>query len=139
MDDQSVPHRTGSKNNAFVNTLVIFGILIFLYIIGGPHRNAGKVRSWNIAAESDLLNLSHSQDVYLKDNGTYADSLKKLGYQLSEEVTAYILSADNKRCSMFTFHYKGTKINFIVKPEGKIRVYELSHRGPSFWHLFLSD
>ena len=131
---QSLPHHSRRKNKILVNTLVILGIVIILCIIGGPHRNAYRVKSWDSAAASDLRNLAHYQDVYRKNNGSYADSFEKLGYQLTDKVTAYILAADKKHCSMFTFHYKGTKIYLIDRPEGEIRVYELRQRGPSFWH-----
>ena len=139
MDDQSLPHRSGTKNKALVNTLVILGIVIFLYIVGGTRRFESPLRNANRAAEFSLRHLADIQDVYRKDNGTYANSLDKLDYQLDDKVTAYILSVDNKRCSMLTFHYKGNRIYFIDRPEGEIRVYKLRHRGPSFLHRLLSD
>ena len=139
MADQSALHQSRRKNRILINMLVILGIVIFLYIIGGTRRFESPLRDANRGAELNLRNLAHSQDVYRKDNGTYANSLEKLDYKLDDKVTAYILSVDNKHCSMFAFHYKGTEIYFIDRPEGEIRVYKLSHIGPSFWHRLLSD
>lgn len=116
----------GSVGNWVVLILIISG----LYLIGGPRMFSGyKARSFNSAAQSDLRNILSSQKEYYEENKIYADSTKKLGYQLSKDVTAFILRADEEHFDALSYHRQGNRLYFLEGPQGPLREYLVGGEG----------
>jgi hypothetical protein len=106
--------------------MVIFG----LYLIGGPLMFRGyKSKSFNSAAQSDLRNIHSIQQDYYAKNKIYADSIQKLGYQLSKDVTAFILRANEERFDALSYHRQGNRLYLIEGPEGPFREYFVGGEG----------
>mgnify|MGYP000154751739 CR=1 FL=1 len=116
---------------SFVGNWVLPIIVILgLYLIGGPLMFSGyKAKSSNSAAQSDLRNILYYQEDYYEENKTYADSIKKLGYQLSKDVTAFILRADEEHFDVLSFHPQGNKLYLIEGPEGPLKEYFVGREG----------
>ena len=116
---------------SFVGNWVLPIIVILgLYLIGGPRMFSGyKTMSFNSAAQSDLRNIQYYQQDYYEQNRTYADSIKKLGYQLSEDVTAFILRADEKHFDVLSYHPQGNRLYFLEGPEGPLKEYFVEGKG----------
>lgn len=116
---------------ASVGTWVVVIVIISgLYFIGGQRRFSGpNTRSFNSAAQSDLLNLHSSQKKYYQANETYADSIESLGYQLSKDVTAFILSADERHYEALFFHRQGDRLYVLEAPEGVVTEYLIGDEG----------
>ena len=115
----------------FVGNWVLPIIVISgLYLIGGPLMFSGyKAKSSNSAAQSDLRNILSYQEDYYEENKTYADSIKKLGYQLSKDVTAFILRADEEHFDALSFNPQGNKLYLIEGPEGPLKEYFVGREG----------
>jgi hypothetical protein len=117
--------------STFVGNWVLPLIVIFgLYLIGGPLMFSGyKTKSFNSAAQSDLRNIDSSQQDYYEQNKIYADSIDKLGYELSEDVTAFILRADEKHFDALSFHRQGNCLYVLEGPEGPLKEYIIGSEG----------
>ena len=117
---------TSFVGNWVLPILVILG----LYLIGGPRMFSGyKTQSFNSAAQSDLRNIHFSQHDYYEKNKLYADSIQKLGYQLSKDVTAFILRADEEHFDALSFHRQGNRLYLIEGPEGPLKEYFIGSEG----------
>jgi hypothetical protein len=117
---------TSFVRNWVLPIMVIFG----LYLIGGPLMFRGyKSKSFNSAAQSDLRNIHSIQQDYYAKNKIYADSIQKLGYQLSKDVTAFILRANEERFDALSYHRQGNRLYLIEGPEGPFREYFVGGEG----------
>lgn len=115
----------------FVGNWVLPIIVISgLYLIGGPLMFSGyKAKSFNSAAQSDLLNINSRQNDYYEENKTYADSIESLGYQLSKDVTAFILKADEHHYEALFWHRQGNRLYFVEAPEGVVTECSIGGEG----------
>ena len=112
------------------NWVVLIVIISVLYLIGGPLMFSGyKTKSFNSAAQADLLNLHSSQKNYYQANETYADSIESLGCQLSKDVTAFILSADEQHYEALFFHRQGDRLYVLEAPQGVVTEYLIGDEG----------
>lgn len=82
--------------------VIVIGISMFAFVIIGilaaiaiPQFAAYRTRAYEESVKNELRNLYTAEDLHYQDNGRYSDSLRELGFEVSNTmVTVEILSAD---------------------------------------------
>lgn len=116
---------------AFASVVVYVAVIGILAAI--PQFSAYRTRSYNAAAEADLMNAAIAQEVYYVDNQTYTDTIKNLegatyGFIPSQGVTVEIISAGKENYHMVAFHKEGKKKYQITGPGGVLAEYSESSK-----------
>jgi len=104
---------------------VLLIVSAVVWLSQNPPVTRYQMRSYNLTAKSDLKNAVSAQELYYKDNNTYADSIDKLmgkpaGLHLSKGVTVKVASGSATYYEMMAFHEKGDKRFVATAPEGRI-------------------
>lgn len=88
----------------FVELLVTMVVIGVLAAIALPKLSGAREKAFISSMESDLRNLSSSQELYHSDNQVYSDDLTVLGARISQGVTVAIQDFSSTSWSALATH-----------------------------------
>ena len=120
--------KINNKNGfTLIELMIVIAIIGILAAIAIPQFQAYRSRAFNAAAQSDIHNISITQEAYYIDNGEYCSTISVLtgmqpGYMQSENVWADTLGSVSGY-TITTYHLRGNKTFTVAGPGGIIRTH----------------
>jgi len=108
-----------------IELMIVIAIIGILAAIAIPQFAAYKTRSYNSAAQTDLMNAATAQEAYFVDESTYCSSTTILigatyGLYLSDNVVFTIGAGGDETYRMTTYNTSGDATYIIRGPGGSM-------------------